>query len=190
MSIRNDTAPLPTTSLKNRWDPLLDSERHKFGVQSTPPLSLRQFLRSTITVIPGGKQWKPAGIHHASLISEDLPPKSANHPPQIVIKPCKNSRRPWYPPGPIKYKPSKSPSEENKLHRSEGVITDSRTNTNSNIRSKATRKVMPQWYPSGNPYYEPVPYFDAPSLRWSSQQIKQSMPEFKSTTNNSSTNQK
>jgi hypothetical protein len=187
MSIRNDTASPPTTSHKNRWDPLLDSERYKFRVQSTPPLSLRQFLRSTITVIPGGKQWKPAGIHHASLFPEDLPHKSQNHLPEIVEKPSKN---PWYPPGPIKYKPSKSPSEENKLHRSKGVITDSRTNTNSNIRSKTSRKVMPQWYPSGNPYHKPVPYFDAPSLRWSSQQIKQSMSEFKTTTNNSSTNHK
>ncbi len=175
MSIRNDTASLPATSRRSRWDPLLDSERHKFRVQSTPPLSLRQFLRSTITVIPGGKQWKPAGIHHASLFPEDLPPKSSNHLPEIDVKPLKNSRRAWYPPGPIKYKRSKSPSEENKLHRSEGVITDSRTNTDSNLRSKATRKAMPIWHPSGKPYYKSVPYFDAPSLRWSSQQIKQSI---------------
>jgi hypothetical protein len=190
MSIRNETAPLLTTSSKNRWDPLSDSERRKFRVQSTPPLSLRQFLRSTITVIPGGKKWKPGGTYYAPVVHEDPSPKSSNHLPEIVVKPRKNSHPVWYPPGPIKYKRSKSPNQENKLQKSEGVITNSRINTNSNLRSKAIRKLMPRWYPSGNPHYKPVPYFDAPSLRWSSQQIKQSMPEFKPTTNNSSINQK
>ncbi|CAF1137195.1 unnamed protein product [Rotaria sordida] len=187
MSIGHDTAPQSTTSRRNRWDPLSDSERHKFGVQSTPPLSLRQFIRSTITVIPDGKHWKPTGIHHAPVVHEEQLP---NHLPEIVVKPQKNSRPPWCPSGPIKYKRPKSPTAENKRQKSEDVTNDSQSNTNSNLHPKATRKLVKPWNPSGNSYYKPVAYFDPPSLRWSSQQIKQSMPEFKPTIKNSPTNPK
>ena len=125
---------------RSRWDPLSDSRKHKFRVQSTPPLSIRQFVRSTITVIPGGKPWKPAGIYHVPVVHDDKSPKSSNNLPEIVIKPHKTARSPWY--------------------------------------------------PSGKPHYEPVPHFDAPSLRWSPQQIRESMPEFIPITKKSPTNQK
>ncbi|CAF1109988.1 unnamed protein product [Rotaria sordida] len=187
MSIGRNITPQSTTSRRNRWDPLSDSERHKFRVQSAPPLSLRQFLRSTITVIPGGKHWQPAGIYRASVVYEEQPP---NHLPEIVVKPQKNSRPAWCPPGPTKYKRPKSPTAANKRQKSKDVTNDSQSNTNSDLRSKATRKLVTPWHPSGNPYYKPVPYFDPPSLRWSSQQIKQSMPEFKPTIKNSPMNPK
>jgi hypothetical protein len=190
MSIGNDTSPLPTTSRRKRWDPLSDGEKHNFRVQSTPPLSLRQFLRSTITIIPGAEQWKPAGIYHAPVYHEYRRPKSQDVLPKILVKSRKSSRPAWYPPGRLQYVRSTSATDENKLHKSGRVTTDSRTNMDPNLRSKATGKSTPPWHPSGNKYYEPIPYFDAPSLRWSLHEIKQSMPELSSRTNNSSMNQK
>ncbi|CAF4921030.1 unnamed protein product [Rotaria sp. Silwood1] len=190
MDIRSETAPLSTTSRRNRWNPLIDSKKRKFRVQNTPPLSLRQSLRSTISVIPDGKQWKPTGVYHVPVVHEDPPPKPPNNLPEIVVKPRKSSQPAWYPPGPNKYKRPKTPSEENKIQKPEEDTNGSRSKTNSNQRSKFTRESSTPWHPSGNRYYEPVPYFDAPSLRWSPQQIKQSLSEFKSTTKNSSRNPK
>jgi len=188
MSIKNDTAPRSTPSRRNRWDPLADSEKYKFRVQNKPPLSLRQFLRSTIAVNPGGKEWKPAGIYRGTVIPGDPPPKASNDLPKIDVKSRKNSSPVWRPAGSIKYKRPASSKEESKPQESKGVPTESRTNTNSNLRYKSTHELSTPWYPSGSPYYESVPYFDAPSLRWSTQQIKKSMPELRSTTHNSPTN--
>ncbi|CAF3868520.1 unnamed protein product, partial [Adineta steineri] len=181
MSIKNNTTSTTTTSRRTRrWDPLVESEKQKFCIQSKPPLSLRQFLRSTITSNSDGKHWKPTGMYHGSLVVEEPPSKAPDTLPKIIIKGRKDSRPVWSPPGVVKFKRPASSKEENKPPKSEHTLTE----------SEDTRVKVTPWYPSGNPYYEPVTYFDAPSLRWSSQQIKQSIPEFKSIPNNSSTNPK
>ncbi|CAF3569401.1 unnamed protein product [Rotaria socialis] len=190
MSIRNGTAPPPTTFRKKRWDPLLDSERRKFRVQHTPPLSLRQFIRSTITNIPDGKQWKPAGICYVRLVHEDPPPKAPDSLPEISEKPHKESRPSWRPPGIGRWKRPGSPNEETKEKQSEDATDDSQSKATSILRSKQGKKVENPWRPSGHHSHTPVPYFDAPSLRWSTEEIKKSLSKFGPATKNPSTNQK
>ena len=189
MSIKNDNSSLPTTSHKRHWDPLSDCRTHKFRVQSTPPLSLRQFFRSTITVVPGAEQWKPAGIYHVPIVHEDPTSKSNDSQPEIREKSRKSSQLPWYPAGCVKYVPPASPNNV-KVKKSERITTDSRTDTDSNLLSKSTKETVIPWHPSGNKKYKAVPYFDAPSLRWTLQDVKQSMPQLRTKTNNNSTKQK
>ncbi|CAF2018482.1 unnamed protein product [Rotaria magnacalcarata] len=190
MSIRNDTAPLPTTSRKIQWDPLLDSKRHQFRVQTTPPLSLRQFIRSAITVIPDGKQWKPAGVCHVPVVHEDPPPKAPDFLPDISEKSHKKPGPPWRPPGIIRFKRPESPNDKKKEKKSGDSTDDPQSKATSIVRLKHTRKIENPWRPSGHRSHNPVPYFDAPSLRWSIEEIKKSMSESGPTTKNPPTNQK
>ena len=190
MSTENETVPQSTKSRRNRWDPLVDSERRKFRVQSTPPLSLRQFLRSTITVVPGGNQWKPSGTYHAPLVYENPPIQSPYDLPTMIMKPRKNSRPAWYPSGPMKYKRPQSPNKNNNEQKSRDVENNSRSDQKSNVQSKVNKKPVTPWRPGGKLYHESVPYFDSPSLRWSPEQVRKFVPEFKQTTKNSPTVQK
>jgi hypothetical protein len=190
MTIENDTSSLPGTSRRSRWDPLLECETHQFHVQHSPPLSLRQFYRSTITVVPDAKHWKPSGIYHAPVLHEDELPKSKDSVPEIRVKSRKSSRPPWYPAGCNKYVRPTSPNDEKNPQKSEPITTNSRPDTSSNLRFRTTKEKKIPWHPSGNKKCEPIPYFDAPSLRWSLRDVKQVMSELESRTNNTPTNQK
>ncbi|UJR08397.1 hypothetical protein I4U23_012668 [Adineta vaga] len=189
MTTNNNTVPSSTKKTKkNDWDPIKDSEKQKFCVQEKPPLSLCQSLRSTISVNPSGKQWKPSGVYNPPVIYDDTPPpKVTDEQPKVEEVESKIKKPAWYPAGVVKYKQPKLSGEENNSGKKE----DKETTTDPKPRSKSKDKhIAIPWRPSGNPEYEPVLYFDPPSLRWSSKQIKETMPEFQSTSKKSATNQK
>ena len=190
MNSNNDTGFLPTKSSKNRWDPLLESKSRKFVVQTIPPLSLRQSVRQTINVSPNQKPWKPYGIYHPPMVYETPPSKQPDPPVKITVKSSKNSPPAWYPPGVAKVNTSKSLNKENTQEKSRDVTNKSESNAEPKQPSKSTVKSVNPWHPSGNRHYKPVPYFDAPSLRWTLPQVKESMSNFMPKPKNSITNSK
>ncbi|CAF1214209.1 unnamed protein product [Adineta ricciae] len=187
MSTNNNTSSTSPTrkSQRNVWDPKKESAKQNFRVQEKPPLSLRQFLRSTVTVNPGGQQWKPSGVYNPPVVHDNpTPQKEPEEPPKVVKKDSKDKKPVWYPPGTVKRQELKAPNEENKSEKKENEKPEEKP------RSRSKDKSIRPWRPSGNPEYDPVLYFDPPSLRWSAKQIKSTMPEFQSTSKKSSTNQK
>ncbi|UJR11096.1 hypothetical protein I4U23_015278 [Adineta vaga] len=61
---KKSTTTIPSSESQNKtWNPLEESRKQKFCVQRTPPLCLRQYVRSTITNVHGDGPWKPAGLN-------------------------------------------------------------------------------------------------------------------------------
>ncbi|CAF1317398.1 unnamed protein product [Adineta ricciae] len=133
---KSTTAAHTSTSRPNPWDPLEYCRKHNFSVQSTPPLSIRQYVRSTIRNNHGNGPWKPTGVYHANINIDD-----------------RNSSK---------------------------VLPDLKPEPRT-VVNKGT-----PWRPSGHRIFKPVPYFDCPSLRWSMEDVKRSMPEFQTTSTKSS----
>jgi hypothetical protein len=127
-----------------------NSTKYSFRIQSAPPLSLQQFLRSATGVIVGTQQWRPSGIYR--------PPPFRSYVPPTVREKKKPTEPVWHPPSAYREKPptSLSPEKVKPKHISE-----------------------PVWHPAGKVKPEHVPYFDPPSLRWSLQELLRSMPEMR-----------
>lgn len=134
-----------------------NSTKYNFRIQSAPPLSLQQFLRSATGVIAGAKEWQHSGkycepVYHAYLSPEVREQKKKVEPV-------------WRPQGQYREKPPTSLSPER-------IIKE--------------KKPEPVWHPPGKYQEKPVPYFDPPSLRWSLQDLLRSMPEMRPKTFRSS----
>lgn len=155
------------------------STSYNFRVQSAPPLSIQQFLRSATGVITGAKQWQPSGIYRP-------PPFHAYVPPTI-----RERRRPvesvWHPPGqyrdkrPTSLSPEKRPIE----HIDEPIWHPPGQYKEKQPTSLSPEKIVPKpshepvWRPAGKREEKPLPYFDPPNLRWSLQELLRSMPELR-----------
>lgn len=81
-----------------------NSLKYNFRVQSAPPLSIKQFLRSATGVIAGAKEWRPSGRYRE-------PPFTSYQSPVVREKP-KIVEPIWHPPGRFKEKPPTSLSPE------------------------------------------------------------------------------
>ncbi|CAF1151148.1 unnamed protein product [Rotaria sp. Silwood1] len=132
---------------------LKTSTRNNFHIQSIPPLSLQQYLRYASGVIAGGKQWQPSGKYRPPPFRLYLSPETRKQP--YRPEPI------WHPPGPYRDKRPTSLSPETK-------------------KEKTIQE--PVWHPPGPKREKPVPYFDAPSLRWSLQDLLRSMPDMRTQT--------
>ncbi|CAF1494472.1 unnamed protein product [Adineta ricciae] len=134
------TRPLGTTSMKN-------STKYKFHIQSAPPLSLQQYIRSTVHP-PNTKRWQTSGKYRPPIFTAYLSPEVRREPkPEIRV---------WRPPSPYREPRPTAFSPENKPQPS--------------IHE-------PAWKPAGKTIYEPIPYFDQPNLRWSVQELRRSLSE-------------
>ena len=124
--------------------------RYTFRVQGTPPLSIQQYMRTSIGVLPGAKKWQPSGKYHPPPFHSYMSPavKEKKKPPEPV----------WHVPGPYK---------------------DQRPPPLSPETIKKTPEKLPHWNPPGKFVHKPVPYFDPPNLRWSYQELLRSMPELR-----------
>lgn len=126
------------------------STKYSFHIQSAPPLSIQQYLRSTSGVREGAKDWKPSGIYRPPAFHDYVPP---------IIRERKKPVEPvWHPPGRYQEKPPTSLSPE---------------------RIVPKYSPEPVWHPPGKTEHKPVPYFDPPNLRWSLRELLQSMPELR-----------
>lgn len=124
--------------------------RYTFRIQPTPPLSLKQYMRTAVGVPPGGKQWLPSGRYRPPPFNGYMSPakKPQQKPPEPI----------WHVPGP--YKDQRPPP------------------LSPETRPQEVKK-LPVWNPPGKFEHKPMPYFDPPSLRWSLQDLLRSMPELR-----------
>jgi hypothetical protein len=121
-----------------------------FRIQSAPPLSLQHYLRSASGVLPGAKRWQTSGKYRPPIHRAYLSPDVRQKP--------KPHEPVWHPPGRYKEKPITSLSPERKV---------------------VAHVKEPVWHHPGKFEHTPVPHFDAPSLRWSLQDLLRSMPEMR-----------
>ncbi|CAF4780332.1 unnamed protein product, partial [Rotaria magnacalcarata] len=170
---RNDTHG---NSLKNSFD-------SGFRIQSAPPLSLRQHARSFAT-LPGSQTWRHSGVVHSPHFHAYLSPEKRQQPepprvqpwihtyrrkysiPTYALKNYKQAKpKPvepvWHPPGKFEQRPPSSLSPEK-------------------IVKKSVNE--PVWRPAGKTVYKPVPYFDAPNLRWSIHDLRKSLGDLSTKT--------
>lgn len=138
--IFNSSTRTPTKSLT----------RYTFRIQSAPPLSLQQYMRTSVGVLPGAKKWQPSGKYHPPVFHSYMSP--AKKTAEKKVEPV------WRIPGPYK---------------------DKRPTPLSPETIKIEQKKLPAWNPPGKFQHKPVPYFDPPSLRWSYQELLRSMPELR-----------
>lgn len=174
------TPRLAQTNLKN-------STKYNFRVQSAPPLSLKQFLRSSVGVLPGNKEWQHSGKYREPVFRSYLSP-------EVRVKP-KPPEPVWHPPGRFKEKPPTSLEPTLKVverkqepiwHPPGRYKEKPPTSLDPELRIVKPKK-EPVWKPAGKPEKKPVPYFDPPNLRWSLQDLLRSMPEMRPKTFRAST---
>ena len=154
----SSTLSFQTTRTNDRN--IRNTTKTNYQIQSTPPLSIRQFLRATNTdMIIGTKRWQPCGIYHPPAFHSYLSP--------AVRKTPKRSEPIWHSPGCYV---DKRPTPLSPEKRTEKTVKE------------------PIWHPPGKVQYQPVPYFDPPCLRWSLQDLSRSMSEMKSMSFRTSSN--
>ncbi|CAF2499702.1 unnamed protein product [Rotaria sp. Silwood2] len=143
-SFSSTTRRLDENNFKN-------SIKNNYHIQTTPPLSIQQYLRFASGVIVGGKQWQPSGKYRPPPFHSYLSPEIRKQPsrPEPV----------WHPSGPYRDKRPTSLSPE--------------------IKKEKTIQ-EPVWHPPGQKREKPLPYFDPPGLRWSLQDLLRSMPDMRS----------
>ena len=149
MATEEDRPSTSTTKLRRSSENnLRNSATYNFRLQSAPPLSLRQYLRSATGVLPGCKEWQTSGRYRPPPFRAYLSPAAREQ-----LKP----REPvWRVPGPYK---DQRPTSLSRETRPQKIIK------------------LPAWQPAGRVKNEPVPYFDPPNLRWSLQELLRSTPE-------------
>lgn len=134
------TRPLNSKSMKT-------TNKYNFRIQSAPPLSLQQYVRSTVHP-PGTKKWQTSGKYHPPLFTAYLSPAVRPQP--------KPENRVWRPPSP--YREPRPPAFDPGKRPQPSICE-------------------PVWRPAGKTVYEPIPYFDQPNLRWSVQELRRSLSE-------------
>ena len=158
MATEGDRPSTSTTKLRRSSETnLRNSATYNFRLQSAPPLSLRQYLRSATGVLAGCKDWQTSGRYRP-------PPFRAYLSPAVKVQ-VKPPEPVWRVTGPYKEQRPTSLSPETRPQ-------------------KITK--LPAWQPPGRVKNEPVPYFDPPNLRWSLQELLRSMPEMQAKTLQSS----
>lgn len=191
MNNTNNQSPSPKKSRRNYWNPLQESEKNKFSVQQVPSLSLRQFIREKTVIIERGKEWRPSGVYHPPINIDDekTESKKSKQSPDTPKESKQSTNTPkkafiklepiWRPAGIAPFKPSKTleDEKEKEKQKSKSNTNDSGKNKNQKMPPVVFRKIGPPWRPSTTSAYHPTPYFDYPSLRWSSKDIIKSMPE-------------
>ena len=154
MATENSLAPASSTRLSySTSNRLKNSVKYKYRIQSAPPLSIRQFLRSSTGVIAGAKEWKSSGKYHEPTYHAYLSP-AVRERPKIV---------------------------EPQWHAAGRYIDKRPTSLSPETRPQII--VKPEvWKPAGKVQHTPVPYFDPPNLRWSLQELRRSTPDMRSQT--------
>ncbi|CAF0888060.1 unnamed protein product [Rotaria sordida] len=150
MATTNTGRPWSSTTRRSDEHILKNSVKNNYRIQSTPPLSIQQYLRFASGVIAGNKEWQPSGKYRP-------PPFRLYLSPEARKQPCQ-SEPIWQPTGPYRQKRPTSLSPEK---RKEKTIQE------------------PIWHPPGKKRDKPVSYFDPPSLRWSLQNLLRSMPDMR-----------
>jgi hypothetical protein len=191
------------------------STQYNFRIQSAPPLSLKQFLRSATGVVVGTKHWQSSGVYRRPIFNAYLSPAVKEKPKIIepVWRPTSThkEKRPtslsperkvekrieeplWHPPGRFIHKRPTSLSPEKKVEKRieeplwhpPGRFIDKRPTSLSPEKKPQKSIKEPVWRPAGKTEHKPVPYFDPPNLRWSLQELLRSMPEMRSKTSRAS----
>ncbi|CAF0719741.1 unnamed protein product [Adineta steineri] len=194
---------------------LKNTTKYSFRVQSAPPLSLQQYLRSSTGTRPGAANWKHSGKYREPTFRAYLSPAVKEKPKPVESRwippsPYKHERPPalspekkveerieepiWHPPSPYKDKRPTSLSPEKKvqerieepLWHPPGPYKDKRPTSISPEKRPQKSIAEPVWRPAGKFEHKPVPYFDPPNLRWSLQELLRSMPEMRPKTFRSS----
>lgn len=207
--VRSRTPPLATRRTGGANITRQGSLKYNYRVQSAPPLSIQQFLRSATGVIVGSKQWQPSGKYHQPTFHAYLSPavretKKVSEPvwrpssarlrekPPTSLSPertiSKRIQEPvWHPPGRYKEKPPTSlsperiitPRPQEPIWHPPGRYEEKPPTSLSPEKIITPRPHEPVWRPNGKFEHKPVPYFDPPSLRWSLQELLRSMPEMR-----------
>ncbi|CAF0934142.1 unnamed protein product [Adineta steineri] len=165
---------------------LKNTTKYSFRVQSAPPLSLQQYLRSSTGTRPGAANWKHSGKYREPTFRAYLSPAVKEKPKPV--------ERRWIPPSPYKHERPTSLSPEKKveerikepLWHPPGPYKDKRPTSISPEKRPQESIPKPVWRPAGKFEHKPVPYFDPPNLRWSLQELSRSMPEMRPKTFRSS----
>jgi hypothetical protein len=200
-TLTNQTRRLTENNVRN-------STKYNFRIQSAPPLSIQQFLRSSTAVLVGAKQWQHSGKYRAPTFNAYLSPavhekKKTVEPvwhapgryrekaptslspekmiPKRVVEPV------WHAPGHYREKPPTSLSPERVIPKrvvepvwhAPGRYQEKPPTSLSPERIIPKHTPEPVWHPPGKLEHKPVPYFDPPSLRWSLQELLRSMPEMR-----------
>jgi hypothetical protein len=208
MAIRRSFSPTFTTKTRQfDGNTLKNSTDYKFRIQSAPPLSLQQYVRSS-TILPGAPPWQSHGIYRRSSLHKYLSPEKRKEPEIPEVKPWihayrrkysiptyslkhYNDLKPkptepiWHPPGRYQEKRPTSLSPEKKrqepirepVWHSSVKIQYKRPTSLSPEKKRQEPIREPVWHSSGKTQHKPVPYFDPPNLRWSLQELLKSMPE-------------
>jgi hypothetical protein len=121
---------------------------YPFPVQKAPPMSIQHHLRLTSGVLPGNRQWQPTLRYHPPLFTAYLP-TAVRKTPKVV-------ESVWHVPGPYR---DERPSSLSPEKRPQQIIKE------------------PVWKPVKKMTYQPVAFFDPPSLRWSLQELRQSFTD-------------
>lgn len=166
-------------------------------LQSAPPLSLQQYARTHFTN-PSAPKWQPSGSYHPPPFHEYMPPE-VRETPQIRDRREQPQVKPWN----YSYRrknsiisytlkdykdPAPKPKPKGPEWRPPSKYEDKRPTSlsparrsvsfNSMDRRGQTGTPPPVWRPPGKTEYKPMPYFDAPNLRWSIQDLKKSVNNF------------
>ena len=207
--VRSTTPPPPPTRRFGGTVTRQGSLKYNYRVQSAPPLSIKQFLRSATGVLVGAKQWQPSGKYRPPPFRGYLSPavrertkivppvwrssstaRREKHPtslsPERII-PKRVQEAVWHPPGQYREKPLTSLSPEKIVPErvQEPIWHPPGQYQEKPLTSLSPEKVMtprphePVWRPTSKFEHKPVPYFDPPSLRWSLQELLRSMPELR-----------
>ena len=135
------------------------AKKYNYPLQKSPPLSIQQFIRSSVGMVNGTKQWVPVGKYHPEPFRAYLSPSLQEK--EKVSPPVWKAIGPYREKAPTSLSPQVRPSE--KIN-------------------------APVWNPPGKVTHQPVPYFDPPSLRWSLQDLRRSVPDSGPPTMNSARN--
>jgi hypothetical protein len=155
------------------------STKYNFRVQSAPPLSIQQFLRSATGVIAGGKQWQTSGKYREPIFRAYLSPAVRTKPKPV--EPV------WHAPSRYKEKPPTSLSPEKRPQKkivvpvwhAPGQYKEKPPTSLSPEKRPQKKIVLPVWHHPGKVEQKPVSYFDPPSLRWSVPGLLRSMPDMR-----------
>lgn len=147
---RSHTPTAKTTRLRGKS--LKNTTSQSFCIQKAPPLSIQQYLRCASGVLPGAKEWQPNGKYRPPPLRAFLSPATRDQ--------VKKPEPVWHPPGRYQEKRPTSLSPEK--------------------RKENPQKPLVIWNPPGKPEKKPLPYFDAPSLRWSLTDLLRSTPMHRS----------
>ncbi|UJR30945.1 hypothetical protein I4U23_018457 [Adineta vaga] len=185
MAENTQLSSTPTIRTRRPYEKSPKNTKYSFRIQSAPPLSIQQFLRSSSGLPTGDKRWRPSGKYHEPIFNKYLTREV--RPREKIAEPV------WRPPSPYKdERPTSLSPEKRKVERIKeptwqppGPYRDKPPSSFSPEKRPQQSITEPVWRPAGKAEHKPVPYFE-PNLRWSLQELLRSMPEMRPQTFRSS----